>query len=89
MTNDEKMILDHYLRILKVFGVENLYLFNIGIIEILTRKKIDHSHIRYFINKILLGSIRAGDLDFYELGMSLAKTVVFLSQLGSIIKLPL
>ena len=72
-----------------MFGLENLYLLNVGIVEILTRKQIDHSHIRYFINKILLGSIRSGDIDFYELGMSLAKTVVFLSQLGSIIKLSL
>lgn len=71
------------MRIVRIFGKENLYLLNIGIIEVLTRKELDHGHIRYFISKLLLGSIKESAVDFYDLGLSVAKTIVFCSQLGN------
>lgn len=58
LTSEERLVLEHYRRVLKVYGLENLYLFNIAIIEFLTRKDLDHGLIRYFISKMLLGGIR-------------------------------
>lgn len=58
LNEEERTVLEHYLKIIKIFNLENLYLLNIGIIEILTRKELDHGHIRYFIGKIVLGGIK-------------------------------
>jgi hypothetical protein len=80
---EERVVLEHYLRVVRVFGPDQLYLLNIGIVEVLTRKELDHSHIRYFITKIVLGGIREGSYDFYHLGLSLARSLLFCGQLNS------
>ncbi len=54
-----------------------------AIVETLTRRELDHGHIRYFVTKMLIGSVRESVVDFYDLGLSLAKSLVFCSQLGS------
>jgi len=53
----ERSILDHYLITIKTYDTDNVYLFNIGIVEILTRKAMDYNHIKYFINKVILRAI--------------------------------
>ncbi len=45
--------------------------------------------MRYFITKIILGAINESSFDFEDVGVSLAKTIVFCSELGSIVKLSL
>ena len=87
LENDERKLLEHYLRIVKTFGVDQIYLFNIGIIEILTRKELDHGHMRYFISKLLLGGIREGSYQFYDIMISLARILVFCSEIKSCLTL--
>lgn len=86
-TEDERIILEHYLRVLNTFGNENIYLLNIGIIEILTRKEMDHSHVKYFVTKVLVGSVNQGGFDFHSLSYSLAKTIIFCGQFSPILKI--
>jgi hypothetical protein len=81
---EEAIILEHYIRTLCIFKTENLYLLNIGIIETLTRKELDHSQLRYFINIIVHGSLVQSAFTHNDLAISIIKSIVFCSQLGTI-----
>jgi len=60
-----------------------MYLLNIGIVECLTRKELDHGHIRHFIGRIIISAVREGICDMFGLILSIAKTLVFCGNLNS------
>lgn len=76
VTSEERIVLEHYLRTVRVFGCDQLYLLNIGIIENLTKKELEHGHLRNFIS-VLLGGVRESHYDYFSLVCSWAKTLIF------------
>lgn len=80
-------ILQHYIRIISIFKLDNLYLLNIAVIESITRKELDHSQLRYYIDVLIRGSLIQSAVDHTALAVSIIKTIVFCGQLGTI-KIP-
>jgi len=76
--------LEHYIRTLRIFTNDNLYLLNIGIIETLTRKELDHSQLRYFITIVIHGGLVQSAFTHQDLALSIIKSIVFCSQLGAL-----